>query len=212
MFAVLVPLSGSRKKNWMKGWICLGLEKQFQNQFLLIYWVKFGTSVFHPVTLYQVSEQQVSTLSIEENIHKIDLINGYWNDIKIGLIWEDLKTKEELSTAMNIPQKGKLPSSLNESAASDIKTTEKVTNEINNGNVEFMMQQINHELEGPSNLSIVQKHTMKHCSSSTPPPQPHSYSQNSDAIVQNLVQCLQISLVRYGFQHGYSEKTSHFQN
>ena len=65
---------------------------------------------------------------------------------------EDIK--EELSAAMNTPQKGKLPSSLNKSAASDIEATEKVTNEINNGNVEFMTQQINHELEGPSNSSL----------------------------------------------------------
>ena len=39
---------------------------------------------------------------------------------------------------MNTPQKGKLPSSLNESTASDIEATEKVTNVINNGNFEFM--------------------------------------------------------------------------
>ena len=39
---------------------------------------------------------------------------------------------------MNTPQKGILPSSLNESAASDIEATEKVTNEINNSNAEFM--------------------------------------------------------------------------
>ena len=49
---------------------------------------------------------------------------------------EDIK--EELSIAMNTPQKGKLPSSLNESTASDIEATEKVTNVINNGNFEFM--------------------------------------------------------------------------
>ena len=79
---------------------------------------------------------------------------------------EDIK--EELSTAMNTPQKGKLPSSLNESAASDIEATAKVINEINNGNVEFMTQQINHELEAPSDSSIVQKHTMKPSCSSTP--------------------------------------------
>ena len=78
---------------------------------------------------------------------------------------EDIK--EELSTAMNKPQKGKLPSSLNETAASDIEATAKVINEINNGNVEFMAQQINHELEAPSDLSIVQKHTMKPSCSST---------------------------------------------
>ena len=69
---------------------------------------------------------------------------------------------------MNMPQKGKLPSSLNESAASDIEATEKVTNEINNGNIEFMVHQINHELEAPSDSSIFQKHTMKPSCSSTP--------------------------------------------
>ena len=41
---------------------------------------------------------------------------------------EDIK--EELSTAMNKPQKGKLPSSLNETAASDIEATAKVINEM----------------------------------------------------------------------------------
>ena len=76
--------------------------------------------------------------------------------------------KEELSTSVKTSQKGKLPSSLNKSAATDIKATETVANEINNGNVEFMVQQINHELEAPSDSSIVQKHTIKPSCSSTP--------------------------------------------
>ena len=76
--------------------------------------------------------------------------------------------KEELSTSMKTPQIGKLPSSLNKSAATDIKATEKVANEINNGNVEFMVLQINHELEAPWDSSIVQKHTIKPSCSSTP--------------------------------------------
>ena len=76
--------------------------------------------------------------------------------------------KEELSTSIKTRQKGKCPSSLNESAATDIKATEKVANEINNGNVEFMVLQINHELEAPWDSSIVQKHTIKPSCSSTP--------------------------------------------
>ena len=93
------------------------------------------------------------------------LLKRYKNWIDLGRP-EDIK--EKLSTAMNTPQKGKLPSSLNESAASDIEATEKVTNEINNSNAEFMALQINHELETPSDSLIVQKHTMKPSCSSTP--------------------------------------------
>ena len=93
------------------------------------------------------------------------LLKRYKNWVDLGRP-EDIK--EELSTAMNMPQKGKLPSSLNETAASDIEATEKVTNEIHNGNIEFMVQQINHELEAPSDSSIFQKHTMKPSCSSTP--------------------------------------------
>ena len=93
------------------------------------------------------------------------LLKRYKNWIDLGRP-EDIK--EKLSTAMNTPQKGKLPSSLTESAATDIEATEKVTNEINNGNAEFMVQQINHELEAPSDFSIVQKHTIKPSCSSTP--------------------------------------------
>ena len=63
------------------------------------------------------------------------LLKRYKNWVDLGRP-EDIK--EELSTAMNTPQKGKLPSSLNESSASDIEATEKVTNVINNGNFEFM--------------------------------------------------------------------------
>ena len=63
------------------------------------------------------------------------LLKRYKNWVDLGRP-EDIK--EELSTAMNTPQKGKLPSSLNESTASDIEATEKVTNVINNGNFEFM--------------------------------------------------------------------------
>ena len=79
---------------------------------------------------------------------------------------EDIK--EELSTAINTPQKCKLRSSLNESAATDFKATEKVTNEINNGNIDFMAQAINQELEVVSDSSIAQKHTIKPSCSSTP--------------------------------------------
>ena len=69
---------------------------------------------------------------------------------------------------MNTPQKGILPISLNESAATDIEATEKVTSEISNGNVGSMAQSINYELEAPSDLSIVQKHKIKPSCSSTP--------------------------------------------
>ena len=79
---------------------------------------------------------------------------------------EDIK--EQLSTAINTPQKSKLLSSLNESAAADFKATEKVTNEINNGNIDFMVQAINQELEAVSDSSVAQKHTIKPSCSSTP--------------------------------------------
>ena len=78
---------------------------------------------------------------------------------------EDIK--EELSAAVNTPHKGKLPSSLNKGATTDFEATEKVTNEINNGNIEFMVQPINHEVEAASDSSIVQKHTIKPSCSST---------------------------------------------
>ena len=67
---------------------------------------------------------------------------------------------------MNTPLKCKLPTSSNKSAATNIEATEKVTNEIK-GNVEFMVQPINHELEASLDSSIVQKHTIKPTCSST---------------------------------------------
>ena len=93
------------------------------------------------------------------------LLTRYKNWIDLG---RPEVIKEELSTAMNAPQKGKLPSSLNESAATDFEATEKVTNEINNGNIEFMAQPINQERETASDSSVVQKHAIKPCCSSTP--------------------------------------------
>ena len=60
------------------------------------------------------------------------LLKQYKNRIDLGRPGD---IKEEFSTGMNMPQKGKLPSSLNESAANDFEATEEVTNERNNGNL-----------------------------------------------------------------------------
>ena len=130
----------------------MGLEKQF---------VDLLSEIWHKATgIYPINRKNYPEDRFDQR-----LLKRYKNWIDLGRP-EDMR--EELSTAMNTLQKGKLPSSLNESAATDIEATEKITNEINNGNVVFMAQSINHELEAPLDSSIVQKHTIKPSCSSTP--------------------------------------------
>ena len=169
MFAVLVPLSGSREKKLNERMNLLGpretISKSVLVDLLSEIWHKCLSSSniisgFRATGIYPINREKYPQDRFDQR-----LLKRYKNWVDLGRP-EDIK--EELSTAMNMPQKGKLPSSLNETAASDIEATEKVTNEIHNGIIEFMVQQINHELEAPSDSSIFQKHTMKPSCSSTP--------------------------------------------
>ena len=57
---------------------------------------------------------------------------------------------EDFSTTMLTLQKGKLPNSLRISAAMNTKSAEKVTNQSDNDNIEFMTQSMNYDLEAVS--------------------------------------------------------------
>lgn len=96
---------------------------------------------------------------------------------------------------------------LNKNPVPDIEAIEKVTNEINNGNVEFMAQPTNHKVKPPLDSSIVQKYTIKPSYSSIPQLQSELqyYCEELNPIPLSI-------LVGYGFQHRHSETTNHFQN